>query len=285
MARVRAVPRRCARPDADDGQPLGELEPVDVGRRRRRRPRDRRDPARCLCAARSRPVGAVVTGPVPSVPTRAELGEHLVRARIAGDVGTSRASNVGNVHKMLARDPDYWFGVELDRAWTFEEAVATVAKRVGIDPDHTRESGADTIDVDLCLDALDDVADRLLELAERRGRVMFATGHPTGLLGLYLPLVAALSAAGCTVVTPAAERWVSVQGVQRRVRYVAGVATIGTGGDLLHTHSPEPMQHVLRESPSVDVVVADHGWAGAAGQAGLRTVGFADTNDPALFLA
>jgi hypothetical protein len=33
-----------------------------------------------------------------------------------------------------------------------------------------------------------------------------------------------------------------------------------------------------------DLVVADHGWAGAAGQAGIDTVGFADCNDPALFV-
>jgi hypothetical protein len=31
--------------------------------------------------------------------------------------------------------------------------------------------------------------------------------------------------------------------------------------------------------------VADHGWAGAAGQAGVDAVGFADSNDPALFVA
>jgi hypothetical protein len=33
-----------------------------------------------------------------------------------------------------------------------------------------------------------------------------------------------------------------------------------------------------------DLVVADHGWAGYAGQQGIDTVGFADCNDPALFL-
>ena len=30
--------------------------------------------------------------------------------------------------------------------------------------------------------------------------------------------------------------------------------------------------------------MADHGWAGAAGQAGITAVGFADCNDPALFV-
>jgi hypothetical protein len=37
--------------------------------------------------------------------------------------------------------------------------------------------------------------------------------------------------------------------------------------------------------PAPDLVVADHGWAGQAGQSGIQTVGFADCNDPALFVA
>ena len=220
---------------------------------------------------------------------RDELRAHLVRHRIAGEVATPRASNVGNVHKMLARDPDYWFGVELDHDWTYEDVVAAVAERAGIDADHTRESGADVIDPDRCLDALDAAAARIAEVAAAQGPVLLATGHPTGLLECYMSVATALSAAGCPVLTPAAESWVGVQGTQRRIRYVGGVATIGTGGDLLHTHAPEPMMRILGELARTDerpaLVVADHGWAGAAGQAGLPTVGFADTNDPALFVA
>jgi hypothetical protein len=36
--------------------------------------------------------------------------------------------------------------------------------------------------------------------------------------------------------------------------------------------------------PLPDLVVADHGWAGCAGARGSDTVGFADSNDPALFV-
>jgi hypothetical protein len=32
-----------------------------------------------------------------------------------------------------------------------------------------------------------------------------------------------------------------------------------------------------------NLAIADHGWAGAAGEAEINTVGFADSNDPALF--
>jgi hypothetical protein len=222
---------------------------------------------------------------LPPAPCSGELVAHLVSSRIAGDVATARHSNLANVHKMLARDPDYWFGLQLDRDWTFEEVLAVVAARVGIDPDPTRDSGADTIDPQRCVDGLDVVAERLADVAAARGRVLLATGHPTGLLALYLPVAAALEAAGCTIVTPAAEQWVEVPAGRRRIRYVGGVAMLGTGGDLLHTHAPEPMvAAVTAATEPPDLVVADHGWAGAAGQAGLRTVSFADTNDPALFV-
>jgi hypothetical protein len=77
--------------------------------------------------------------------------------------------------------------------------------------------------------------------------------------------------------------------VTRTIRYVQDVAMVSTRGELNHTHSARPMEAVLAalasdgESPP-DLVVADHGWAGAAGEAGITSVGFADSNDPALFI-
>jgi hypothetical protein len=227
-----------------------------------------------------------MTSLVADPPSREQLAEHLVRTRIAGEVATTRASNIGNIRRMLDREPAYWFGVELGRPWSLDEVVAVLAETVGMDPDAAREHGTDRIDVDRCIAALDAAAERIGALAAHGGTVMFATGHPTGLLALYLPLAVALAAAGCQVVTPGAEQWVSVFGESRRIRYVGGVATVGTGGDLLHTHSPEPMQQILRWGTArPDLLVADHGWAGAAAQAGWDVVGFADTNDPALFVA
>jgi len=77
--------------------------------------------------------------------------------------------------------------------------------------------------------------------------------------------------------------------VDRHVRYVGDVAVVSSAGNLNHTHSPEPMRGVLSAlaaagDPPPDLVMADHGWAGAAGQAGITSVGFADCNDPALFV-
>ena len=221
-----------------------------------------------------------------AAPTRGRLLDHVVATRIAGDVGTPRENNLANIRKMLDRHPDYWFGVELGRPWSFDDVLGAVAERAGIDPDAERAEGTDRIDPDRCVDALDAVADRMAAVVAARGRVLFATGHPTGLLALYLPIAQTLADAGCEVLTPFAEGMVTVGDVRRRVRYVGGVAMLGTGGDLLHTHAPEPMHAMLGTRPGrIDLVVADHGWAGAAGEAGLPTLGFADTNDPALFVA
>jgi hypothetical protein len=72
------------------------------------------------------------------------------------------------------------------------------------------------------------------------------------------------------------------------LRYVGGVAVCAERGSALrHSHSPLGMRLMLRRLAEdgiapPDLVVADHGFAGAAAAAGLDVVCFADSNDPAL---
>ena len=56
------------------------------------------------------------------------------------------------------------------------------------------------------------------------------------------------------------------------------------GWEPRHTHRPEPMTRMLAEARP-DLVVADHGFAGAAIEAGVETISIADVNDPALIVA
>ncbi len=60
------------------------------------------------------------------------------------------------------------------------------------------------------------------------------------------------------------------------------VAVMGDGASMLHTHDPAPMQSILREVGTANLVVADHGFARAAVAAGMPTVAIMDTNEPAL---
>ena len=226
--------------------------------------------------------------------SRDELRTYLVDSRIAGDVATSRENNLNNFERMSCREKQYLFGLEPRGAWRTRQVLALMAERCGVSPNPDHRSGKDTIDPERTIARLDALADRLRQAARRQERVLVATGHPIGLWPTHAAIAEALSIAGCMIMTPTVE-WQhpddpaydqhhGAVGYKDRVGVLIGVA-----GRLLHTHSPLPMRAILshlnasRESVP-DLVVADHGWAGAAGEAGLDAVGFADCNDPALFV-
>lgn len=221
----------------------------------------------------------------PAAPSRAALAAHLVRTRIAGDVATSRENNLDHYRELAEGNRYFWLGLDLDERWGDVSAVLDLmARRCGVvaDPAHLR--GQDTIDPELTLDALDRMARVLHKAAENRSRVLLATGHPAGLFAVHAALAAALQAAGCPVAGPVEH----VYADGGDVRHVGGVFVLHRGGGLVHTHSPDPMREVLAAmerdgAAPPDLVIADHGWAGHAGSRGIDTVGFADSNDPALF--
>jgi hypothetical protein len=235
-------------------------------------------------------------GPLSEPPTRAELLEYVSAARIAGPVATSRESNIANFKLMANREPGYLFGLQPRGAWSFDDVLALMASRCGVSPDPLHDSGADSIDPALTVERLEAMAGYLRAAAHARSRVLVATGHPTGLLVIHLEMARFLRAAGCTLLAPPA--WWEDAGTgadtagrshERHVRSVLGVSVASQGANLLHTHSPVPMELMLRAladegQPPPDLVVADHGFAGAAGRAGVTCVGFADSNDPALFV-
>ncbi|GAA4822565.1 phosphatase [Streptomyces ziwulingensis] len=225
--------------------------------------------------------------PIPGTPSRAELVEHLVRTRIAGEVATPRENNLSHYRKLANGDRNFWLGLELGDRWTDEQDVlAVMAERVGVVDDAEHRYGQDTIDPELTVDALERLAARLRKAADGGQRVLFATGHPGGLLDVHRATAAALRAAGCEIV-------VIPEGLRTDEGYVvqfADVAVQEHGATLWHTHSGEPMKAILTGleragRPLPDLVVADHGWAGYAGQHGVDSCGYADCNDPALFLA
>ncbi|MFG3258136.1 phosphatase [Streptomyces sp. NPDC048172] len=224
--------------------------------------------------------------PFPAAPAREALIEHLVRTRISGDVATPRENNLSHYRKLANGDRHYWLGLELGDRWEDEQDVlAVMAERCGVNDDPDYRTGQDTIDPELTVGALDRAAAELRKAAEGGRRVLFATGHPGALLDMHGTLAMAMRLAGCEIVRSPlgvfADDGVVVQ--------FQGVAAYERGATLWHTHSPAPMAGILdgleqAGEPLPDLVVADHGWAGCAAQRGLTAVGFADCNDPALFL-
>jgi hypothetical protein len=228
-----------------------------------------------------------------TAPTVDALRQQLQDARIAGDVATPRENNLEK-YAMFARGlPWAGFGLEPSRTWSVDDVVALMARKVGVSADLDYRRGPDWIDPDLTIDSLIRMAACLAEVSGSGHRVIVATGHPAGLLAVHLPLAQALAASGTEILAPAMGWSYDLHThrgeVTREIRYISGVAMVSTRGELNHTHSPRPMEAILAALAAAgdeppDLVLADHGWAGAAGQAGITSVGFADSNDPALFV-
>jgi hypothetical protein len=223
-------------------------------------------------------------------PTRDQLRSHLVSSRIAGAVATTRQNNLENYGRMSRREPLYLFGLRPVGRWSYEDVLALMAERCGVVADPAHAYGQDTIDPDRTVDRLDAMADRIRLAAQRQQRVVVGTGHPIGLRPTHAAVAAGLAAAGCTLLTPAAG-WThpAVPELGEQSGGLDWVDSVGVlrspAGRLKHSHSPLLMEAVLAalDTPP-DLVIGDHGWAGAAGQAGVDAVGFADCNDPALFV-
>ncbi|MFD6226443.1 phosphatase [Streptomyces sp. NPDC060232] len=228
------------------------------------------------------------------------LRAHLLAARLAGPVATSREESLRSYRLFAARDPRVLLGLDPERNWGEGDLLRLMADKCGVSADPSHVSGPDVIDPERTVAALEAFAGRLREAARARSHVLLGTGHPHRLLGFYAGLAEAMSAAGCVVLTPAQGACVDMAtrfGVRtHRIAYVRGVALVREPGVRapgsatgVHSHSPLPVRLALGAlaeagEPLPDLVVGDHGWVCGAGQLGVEAIGLADTDDPALFV-
>ena len=235
-------------------------------------------------ARRLPPVDARFT---PRPYPREELVRALEAGRVAG-VATHPLDNViGNARLLLEGDPDKQFGLTgLQDGLVLQDVLDLVSAGSGVTIDPAQGFGDVLIAPEPILDACEALGRRLALAAEGGERVLIATGHPGGLDLLYREWERLLLTHGGRVIKPA-------DGVSWRdprlehdwsIGYLSGVGMQTDGRVPRHTHWPDAMHRMLAaERP--DLVVADHGFAGAAIEAGVETVSVADVNDPALLVA
>ncbi len=216
-----------------------------------------------------------------------ELKEELVRAGIAGPHQShSRHNNLSNLRACVEGDPDKSFGLSGLTTYSEQEALDALAELTGCSNDLGDPSGYDTIDPDLTVNGVVAAAERLRDEARRGATLLTCTGHPTGVLDMYIRIVDAFRAAGGKVLRPREEE--KLMGVRKgyaEVRYLGNVGVLADWGQLMHTHAPEAMERLLEVDPLPDIVLGDHGWAGAALERDIPAVAIMDINDPALALA
>ena len=235
-------------------------------------------------ARRLPPVDARFT---PRPYPREELARALEAGRVAG-VATHPLDNViGNARLLLEGDPDKQFGLTgLRDGLVLQDVLDLVSAGSGVSIDPTQGFGDVLIAPEPILDACEALGRRLALAAEGGERVLIATGHPGGLDLLYREWERLLLTHGGRVIKPA-------DGVSWRdprlehdwsIGYLSGVGMQTDGLVPRHTHWPDAM-HPMLAAERPDLVVADHGFAGAAIEAGVETVSVADVNDPALLVA
>jgi hypothetical protein len=217
-------------------------------------------------------------------PLITEYADQLLAATVAGTCTSHGAeNNLRKIGLFLEGDENNTFGMEaLVEGATFEEAYSAVTEMIGNPPDREENPGRGCIDPARTAGGLLEAGERIRSVAESGGSFVIATGHPGALISYYLGLA----------------RWVEDLGGEtlsartpgRYMRnsfldWVGPVGTLGNGASLWHTHDPAPMRDLLQELDGIDLVVADHGFAGAAAAAGIPTVAIMDTNDPAFAVA
>jgi Phosphatase len=224
---------------------------------------------------------------IPRPYPRTELLRALEAGRVAG-VATHPLDNVrGNARLLLDGDPDKQFGLTgLPDGLALQDVIDLVSQGSGATIDPTKEFGEVLIAAEPILDACEALGRRLALAAGGGERVLIATGHPGALDLLYREWERLLLAHGGRVIKPAEGLTWRDPGLEHdwSIGYLSGVGMQTDGRVPRHTHRPDAMRRMLAEERP-DLVVADHGFAGAAIEAGVETLSVADVNDPALLVA
>jgi histidinol phosphate phosphatase hisN-like protein len=223
----------------------------------------------------------------PGTFTREELSEALVAGAVAGlDCSHDRENVRWRLQQLLDGVPEVQFGLTglSGGGLTLGDVLQLMGAEAGFDPDASLFAGPVSIDPELVLDRMEAAGQRLAAAARRGERVLLATGHPAGLLLLYMAAGELLEDHGAKLIRPGRGLSWREDHRHREIRYFRGVAVLTDRGSTRHTHSPSPMELML-EDERPDLVFADHGFAGAAIEAGVETIAIVDVNDPAPVVA
>ena len=223
-----------------------------------------------------------------SVVSPAEVRSRLEQAGITGTHRSHRRSGtIQKIDKLIAGDPDATFGLSGLEAFTAPQVFAAMAELTGCPDDMEDLSCEDRIDPDLTIAGIVAGAERLRDFARRGATALVVTGHPTGMLEHHIRVVDQYTAAGGKILRLREDEGLSIggRGRTREVRYTGGVGCLADWGQLLHTHKSDAMEALLEAQPWPDVVLGDHGFAGAAIERGIPTVAVMDINDHALAVA
>lgn len=217
------------------------------------------------------------------------LTAELLQEGVAGRIVTPVGDVYHKARQLEAGAPDVTFGLGHLLPASGAEVLGALRELCGVElsPDGDSAGERCWIPPEGVVSGAEAAAERLRVACDRGERVLFGTGHPAGPIELYARLAAAMDERGARILRFAEDETIrgEVEGGRAEIRYLWEVACVSRAGRLLHTHSPRPMEYLLDAGPRPDLVVGDHGFAGAGLARGADAVAIVDTNDPALILA
>lgn len=220
---------------------------------------------------------------------RTALERRLLELELAGTTPNTREANLRAIRMMLDGTSFYTFGIRIVAdgmaKGRFDEAavVALMARANGLAGPEEYLGDFGVIRPEAVYEGLVEAAGLFGRVVRARGTIAFGTGHPGSMLSFYNRLATYARQAGATVALGKVGAPVGVDWV---LDHVGDVAVTSDTCGVLHGHSTRPMEAVLESwNGPVDLVVGDHGHAGAAVNAGIACLAVMDTNDPALAVA
>ncbi|MBI2863587.1 MAG: phosphatase [Chloroflexi bacterium] len=214
---------------------------------------------------------------------RAVALERIAESRIAGkDTRHSRATNLHAIQELVNGHPHYTFGIRGVERFKQREVLDAIADLTKCSNDPGYTEGGGYISPASALKGLELGANAIASVARSGGRFMLGTGHPGSLLVFYIDLAKLIRKWGGEVIQVGGGAFVPPN---LDLDYVEGVAVVSDRCSLWHSHDTAPMEIILNSAGPIDLAVTDHGFAGAAINAGVPVVGIMDTNDPALAVA
>lgn len=218
-----------------------------------------------------------------SEPLREEALRRIEETRVAGrDTRHNRTANLQAIRGLVKGEPHYTFGIKGVDRFSFDEVLDAIAAITKCSKDPSVTTGGGYISPTSTLKGLVEASNRIATVARRGGRFLLGTGHPGSMLVFYGELGDLIREWGGTILDPARGALVPPN---LDLEYIRDVAVTTDRCSLMHTHDSRAGDIMLDGVTRVDLVVADHGYAGAAINRGIPVVTVMDTNDPAVAVA
>ncbi len=232
----------------------------------------------------TREVGAIIDRPDTESMT---VVQELVAMGLAGRK-TAISTQVfrDSIGQLARRNPESTMGINgkylihaLD-AGSIEEGAAEV---FGVDTSQVTVK----IDPELLEIALDEACERIAEVANKGGKLIFACSRPAATLPLLIELARLSAQAGANILQSFdnTSAFIADGRKDRRITWNGSVGVITDGQSLLATNDAKAADDLFFHLPTPDLVIADHIFAGASLTNGFPTIAFAGLESLAVAIA